>query len=53
MKYLIIFLISLFFFAIMGIAGSMDYQDAIDDHNFYCEMVKEGTYPNYRGIKCD
>ena len=38
-------------FGMMGVVGSMDYQDQIDDQAYYCERINEG-YPNYKNIKC-
>ena len=34
------------------IAGSLDRQEAQDQAEFYCEMVNEGTWPNYKEIDC-
>lgn len=37
---------------IMGMVGSMDYEDAVLNQNHYCKMVAEGTWPDYNGLGC-
>ena len=36
--------------AMIGAAMSMSFQDEQKDRQFYCEMVQENTWPDYRGI---
>lgn len=35
--------------ALFGLVGQMDYDDAVDQQAQYCEMVKAGHWPDYRG----
>jgi len=35
------------------IAGTMDCQEAQGQADLYCDMVIEGTWPNYRDIDCE
>jgi len=30
--------------------SSMDYEDVMAERDFYCDMVEEGSWPDYRGI---
>ncbi len=30
-----------------------DYQEAQNQAEFYCQMVNEGTWPNYKDIDCE
>jgi hypothetical protein len=54
MKFLIISIYFTLFFLVMGVVGSMDFQDAVEAEEFYCDMVREGTYPHYnKEINCD
>lgn len=39
-------------FAILAIAGSLDLKEAQDQAEHYCQMVNEGTWPNYKDIDC-
>jgi hypothetical protein len=32
----------------MGIVGQMDYEDAIAQDEHYCDMVREGSWPNFK-----
>lgn len=35
------------------LAGTMDAEDALREQDRYCEMVKQGAWPDYdRSIKC-
>ena len=34
----------------VGAAMSMSFQDEQKDQQFYCEMVQENTWPDYRGV---
>lgn len=36
-----------------GIAGRMDYEDALAESEHYCAMVNEGTWPNYKNQECE
>ena len=29
---------------------SMDYEDEMREHQYYCDSVAEGLHPDYRGI---
>lgn len=33
---------------IMGMVGSMDYEDAVLHQKHYCKMVEEGAWPDYK-----
>ncbi len=44
--------IILFIVAYMGIAGEMDYQDAVKAEAIYSQQVAEGL-PNWKGVKCE
>lgn len=35
-----------------GVTGRMDYEAALQEQAHYCEMVREGAWPAYRG-GCD
>lgn len=37
---------------IMGMVGSMDYEDAVLNQKHYCKMVAEGTWPDYNELGC-
>jgi len=37
---------------IILLALDLGYQDAVAEHNMYCEQVRAGVWPNYRGIEC-
>ena len=34
---------------LFGLAGAMDYEDQQAEQEHYCEMVREGLWPDYRG----
>ena len=34
---------------LFGLAGAMDYEDAKAEEANYCEMVKAGLWPDFRG----
>ena len=34
---------------LFGLVGAMDYEDAQAEEANYCEMVKAGHWPDYRG----
>ena len=34
---------------LFGLAGAMDYEDQQAEQENYCEMVREGLWPDYRG----
>lgn len=38
---------------LFGLAGHMDYEDQQAEQARYCEMVKEGFWPDYRGTYRD
>lgn len=42
-------------FIILGIIGTMDYEDAKNEEAFYTQMVCEGTWPDYKNLSpvCD
>jgi predicted outer membrane lipoprotein len=49
MKILIIALLICAF----GIIGSMDYEDEQSQQDIYCDMVSEGSWPDYdKSIEC-
>lgn len=29
---------------------SMDYEDQLKEHQYYCDSVEDGTHPDYKGI---
>ena len=33
-----------------GTVGTMDYEDELAERELYCDMVKEGKWPDYKGI---
>ena len=35
---------------LLGVVGSMDYEDAKAEEALYCSNVKNGTWPDYEGI---
>ena len=47
MKYIILFIV---FSLIYAFASESDYQEAVRSHRVYCEMVKDGVWPDYKGI---
>ena len=40
-------LISLAIFLFL-VAGSLDYEDATNSRDTYCEMVRDGSWPDYK-----
>ena len=36
--------------AMVSVAMSMSFQDEMKQQEFYCEMVQEKAWPDYRGI---
>lgn len=40
-------------FLLMGIAGQMDYEDAVEQENYYCEMVKIWEDDAARGVRAE
>ena len=34
----------------VSVAMSLSFQDEQKDQQFYCEMVQENTWPDYRGF---
>lgn len=39
--------------AVVGIAGTMDYHDALKEAERYVEMVCNGHWPNYKSVEVD
>ena len=39
--------------AVLGIVGTMDYQDELKEAEHYAAMVCDGSWPNYKGIEVD
>jgi len=45
---------ALFLIASLLIAGTMDCREAQDQEDFYCDMVSEGSWPDYdKSINCE
>lgn len=42
------FLVGLALGAAMVLVGSMDFQDALIDQQYYCDMVRSGAWSDYR-----
>lgn len=38
---------------LLGVVGSMDYEDAKAEEALYCSNVKNGVWPDYDGIYAD
>lgn len=39
--------------AALGVAGALDYEEALREEQHYCEMVKAKAWPAYRAdIEC-
>lgn len=34
--------------ALFGLVGQLDYEDAVNAENHYCDMVEAGKWPAYR-----
>ena len=39
--------------ALVGVAGTMDYQDELKEEEHYTTMVCDGSWPNYKNIQVD
>ncbi len=53
MQVLIGALAALVFFALFGLVGSLDYDEAIRQEAHYCEMVRTNVWPAYDpDVKC-
>lgn len=39
--------------AVVGIAGAMDYRDALKEAEHYEKMVCNGHWPNYKSVEVD
>lgn len=50
MKKVLSFCVLLF---IIGFVGSMDYEDEVIAAQHYCQMVKDGHWPNYENRECE
>ena len=42
--------VGIYFVTILGIAGAMDYQDEIYEHNFYIEAVCSGEVYDHKQL---
>lgn len=40
--------VALLLIVAFGIVGQMDYEDAIEQDKHYCDMVREGHWPNFK-----
>lgn len=36
--------------ALLGLVGNMDYEDAVNQADLYCQNVHEGVWPDYNEI---
>lgn len=50
MKTLFVFLCCVFAFASFLVLGAMDYASELAEQRVYCEMVAEGSWPDYRDM---
>lgn len=41
------------FLAVLGVVGTMDYQDELKEAEHYEAMVCSGHWPNYKAIEVD
>lgn len=41
--------ITALFVVLVGIVGTMDYEDAIAEADLYCQNVHAGVWPDYEG----
>jgi hypothetical protein len=32
------------------LVGTMGYEDAVQEESTYCDMVKQGAWPDYKGV---
>lgn len=39
--------------ALVGVVGTMDYQDELKEVEHYTTMVCDGSWPNYKSIEVD
>lgn len=39
--------------ALVGVVGTMDYQDELKEAEHYAAMVCDGSWPNYKSIEVD
>lgn len=37
-----------FILAALGIVGHYDYEDSVAQDQHYCDMVREGAWPNFK-----
>lgn len=44
------FIMALAFVGLLALASEMSYQDEIAEREVYCDMVKEGKWPDYKDI---
>ena len=42
--------VGIYFFIILGVAGAMDYQDVIYEHELYIEAVCSGEVYDYKQL---
>lgn len=35
------------------VAGTMDCEEAQSQEDFYCEMVLDGAWPDYKNLDCE
>ena len=44
----------LFFLAAVAISGAGDYEQELADQAHYCEMVKDGLWPDFeKNVECE
>ncbi|AUR93172.1 hypothetical protein NVP1184A_33 [Vibrio phage 1.184.A._10N.286.49.A5] len=40
--------------ALFGLVGQMDYEDAVNAENHYCDMVEAGLWPAFnKNVSCE
>jgi hypothetical protein len=44
--------VAIILFCLLGIAGHVEYEDEMKQEAFYCDMVKQGHWPNYKELVC-
>ena len=44
--------LGLILLAALLIGGTMDFQEAQYQDDFHCEMVREGSWPDYKNLDC-
>jgi hypothetical protein len=37
----------------LGVAGRLDFESAMADQAHYCEMVRDGAWPNFKKLECE